>query len=720
MFLTRVLLVSLFCSVAIAEEVASTPSVKKDNTAVSSLVEAAKNGDANAQVELGDFYAKAVDEVQGKKNAFKWYQRAAKLGNIEGQRKLAECYRDGKGVEKNLEEAFKWYTKLSEQGDEIGSVEHALALLRGRGTAANPVDGIKALKRLEQKGSAEAAFAINRVYWYGWGGVPVDQKESVRYCLRAAGRGHSSAKYICHAAFLYGVGVPRDTRKSMQFLREAAADGVVSAQSQLAYNLYFGEYVVQDYDEAVVLAKKASDKGDAQAQCVYGLCLRDGTSVEKDEEQAFEYFFMAANQENPWAQRLVGFAINNGTGVIEDSQKAFGWLKLSAENGDITSMRVIASRYADGNGTKKNLAESIRWFEMACRTGCDAAQAEFARRLTYGIGVPKNQKKALGYAMRSAKQGNELAQRLLLSSYFNGLGVPRNFEQADFWLSLASGQNKRPDDGAALDFLESKLTAQQVAVVQQQTLKFVPKKEVIKEEVNPLEKRVAEATVSSGSGFFITSNGYFVTNCHVIENAKEVSIEFNGKSFDAAVVLSDRKNDLAILKVEGKFPALHVKRSRSLRVADHVSTVGFPNVGLQGQNAKYSEGKVASLTGFQDDVGTMQISVPIQPGNSGGALVDNTGSVVGVIVARLSKVHSLVSRKFIPENVNYAIKSNALLNLVETRPDLDELLVEKSDEDLQSDAEIALHVTRATGRVVSKLESVEQTAGRSSTSKKHH
>ena len=719
MFLTRVLLVFLFCSVAIAEEVVSTPSVKKDNTAVSSLVEAAKNGDANAQLKLGDFYAQAVDEVQGKKNAFKWYQRAAKLGNIEGQRKLAECYRDGKGVEKNLEEAFKWYTKLSEQGDEIGSVEHALALLRGRGTSAKPLDGMKALKQLEQKGSAEAAFRLAVVYWNGWGGVPVDEKESVRYCLRAAVRGHSRAKYAYHFSLLDEKYVPKDTRKSIQFLRGAAADGVVAAQAQLASYLWGGNYVVKNCNEAVVWAKKASDKGDAQAQCVYGSCLRDGTGVEKDEEQAFEYFFMAANQEDPWAQRLVGLAINDGTGVIEDSQKAFDWLKLSAESGDIISMRLIASRYADGNGTKKNLAESIRWFEMACRTGCDAAQAEFARRLTYGIGVPKNQKKALGYAMRSAKQGNEIAQRLLLSSYFNGLGVPRNFEQAYFWLSLASSQNKRPDDGAALDFLESKLTAQQVAVVQQQTLKFVPKKEVNRDEVKPLEERVAEATVSSGSGFFITSNGYFVTNYHVIENAKEVSIEFNGKSLDAVVVLSDRKNDLAILKVEGNFPALHVKRSKSLRVADHVSTVGFPNVGSQGQNAKYSEGKVASLTGFQDDVGTMQISVPIQPGNSGGALVDNTGSVVGVIVARLSKVHSLVSKNFIPENVSYAIKSNALLNLIEAMPDLDELLVEKS-KGLQSDSDIADHVTSATGMVVSKLESVEQTAGRSLTSKKHH
>lgn len=720
MFLTRVLLVSLVCSVAIAEEVASTPSVKQDNTAVSSLVEAAKNGDANAQVELGDFYAQAVDEVQGEKNAFKWYQRAAKLGNIKGQRRLAECYRDGKGVDTNFEEAFRLYVKLSEQGDEIGSVEHALALLLGRGTSANSHEGMKALKRLEQNGSAEAAFSLGQVYWFGWGGVLLDQTESVRYWFQAAGRGHFDAMYNCHLILLDGEHVPKDTRTSMQFLREAANKGAVTAQSQLAAYLWAGDHVVKNYNEAVVWAKKAADQGDAQAQSVYGSCLRDGTGIERDEEQAFEYLLMAAYQESPWAQRLVGLAINAGTGVIEDSQKAFGWLKLSAENGDIISMRLIASRYADGNGTKKNLTEAIRWFEKACEAGCDSAQAEFARRLAYGTGMPENPKKAHGYAKRSAMQGNEAAQRLLTSTYFSGVGVPRNIEQAYFWLALASGQNKEANDAGALDFLEKKLTREQIAAVQRETSRFVPKKELNKNKVKPLEKGLVEAIVSSGSGFFITQNGYFVTNYHVIKNAKEVSIEFNGKSFNAVVVLSDRKNDLAILKVEGNFPALHVKRSKSLRVADHVSTVGFPNVGVQGQNAKYSSGKVASLTGFQDDVGTMQISVPIQPGNSGGALVDDTGSVVGVIVASLSKVHSLVSRKFIPENVNYAIKSNALLNLIEAMPELDELLVEKSDEDLQSDADIALHVTSATGRVVSKLESIEQTAGRSPTSKKHH
>ena len=130
MFFTRLLFIFLVCSVAIAEEVTSTPSVEKGNTAVSSLIEAAKNGDTKAQLKLGDFYAQAVDNVQGEKNAFKWYQKAAISENIEGQRRLAECYRDGKGVEKNLEEAFKWYARLSEQDDEIGSVEHATFLLR--------------------------------------------------------------------------------------------------------------------------------------------------------------------------------------------------------------------------------------------------------------------------------------------------------------------------------------------------------------------------------------------------------------------------------------------------------------------------------------------------------------------------------------------------------------------------------------------------------------
>ena len=99
-----------------------------------------------------------------------------------------------------------------------------------------------------------------------------------------------------------------------------------------------------------------------------------------------------------------------------------------------------------------------------------------------------------------------------------------------------------------------------------------------------------------------------------------------------------------------------------------VATIDFPNIGLQGFAPKLAKGEIASLSGIQDDPRYFQISVPVQPGNSGGALVDEHGNVVGVVSAKLSARAALAATGALPENVNYAIKSSFLLSFLESVP----------------------------------------------------
>ena len=97
----------------------------------------------------------------------------------------------------------------------------------------------------------------------------------------------------------------------------------------------------------------------------------------------------------------------------------------------------------------------------------------------------------------------------------------------------------------------------------------------------------------------------------------------------------DEANDIALLKAEGRFTALPVAASRAVRLGSTVATVGFPNIGLQGFSPKLAKGEIAAISGLQDDPRFFQISVPVQPGNSGGALVDERGNVVGIVCAKL-------------------------------------------------------------------------------------
>lgn len=176
-----------------------------------------------------------------------------------------------------------------------------------------------------------------------------------------------------------------------------------------------------------------------------------------------------------------------------------------------------------------------------------------------------------------------------------------------------------------------------------------------------------QVNMRHGTGFYINAQGLMVTNWHVVENAKNIWVTTKGQSKNSAVLLgSDASCDLAILKVSATPPSwLSLHRSvKKVRRGSEVMTVGFPQVNLQGQESKVTNGLINSLSGVADDSRFFQISVPIQPGNSGGPLVSREGLVVGVVTAKLSPAANGVS----PENVNYAVKSDCLLGLLRTLP----------------------------------------------------
>jgi len=181
---------------------------------------------------------------------------------------------------------------------------------------------------------------------------------------------------------------------------------------------------------------------------------------------------------------------------------------------------------------------------------------------------------------------------------------------------------------------------------------------------------------SSGTGFFISADGFLVTNEHVVSDAAQVRLVTSAGFVSAKVVKVDAANDLALLKAEGKFTPLTVASSRPVKLGGTVATVGFPNIGLQGFAPKLAKGEIASLSGARDDPRYFQISVPVQPGNSGGALVDERGDVVGVVSAKLNTATALAATGALPENVNYAIKSSFLLSFLESVPEVSAKLKE--------------------------------------------
>jgi S1-C subfamily serine protease len=169
-----------------------------------------------------------------------------------------------------------------------------------------------------------------------------------------------------------------------------------------------------------------------------------------------------------------------------------------------------------------------------------------------------------------------------------------------------------------------------------------------------------------GSGFFVTKDGYLLTNHHVVQDAKKIEVKYRGQVLQAKVAADDQVNDVALLKVEGAdFQPLAISHKATADLGQEVFTIGFPNIQMQGVEPKYTDGKISSLKGMQDDPTEYQISVPVQPGNSGGPLCDSSGEVVGIVVARLNDMAMLEAVGVVPQNVNYAVKASHAARLLQ-------------------------------------------------------
>ena len=166
------------------------------------------------------------------------------------------------------------------------------------------------------------------------------------------------------------------------------------------------------------------------------------------------------------------------------------------------------------------------------------------------------------------------------------------------------------------------------------------------------EKKELRSTM--GSGFYVSSEGHIITNYHVVEGANEIKI--SGHS--AELIAHDPSNDLALLKIAEPSPSFATFRKEStIKIGEDIFTFGFPLAGLISSSGSISVGTISALAGVGDNVSQLQISVPVQPGNSGGPLLDKKGAVVGVVVSMLDKnvVEKMTGQP--SENVNFAINA---------------------------------------------------------------
>ena len=183
----------------------------------------------------------------------------------------------------------------------------------------------------------------------------------------------------------------------------------------------------------------------------------------------------------------------------------------------------------------------------------------------------------------------------------------------------------------------------------------------------PEQARSESARSGTGTGFWVDTDR-IATSWHVVEKASRITVtDAKGGTHDAKVLSHDVDNDVAVLQIFGaQWPTCLRLVGTEAGLGAEVFTVGFPQTEILGVKPKLATGVISSRFGMRDDPRTYQISVPVQAGNSGGPLLNKQGQVVGVVAAKLNAAQVFNWIGDLPQNVNYAVKSQPLLQLVGT------------------------------------------------------
>lgn len=177
---------------------------------------------------------------------------------------------------------------------------------------------------------------------------------------------------------------------------------------------------------------------------------------------------------------------------------------------------------------------------------------------------------------------------------------------------------------------------------------------------------------STGTGFFITSD-VIATNYHVVKQGRRVSVVVGSTEVKADLLLKDPQNDLALLRIDAsQLPdsaaedatCFSIGNSDTVRPGDAVFAIGYPLSGLLATSPSIGQGLISNVSGIDNDPRVFQISIPIQAGNSGSPLLDQSGRVIGVVTSTLNNMEMLKTKGVLTQNVNFAIKSSYLKSMI--------------------------------------------------------
>ena len=557
------------------------------------------------------------------------------------------------------------------------------------------------LKPLAEQGNQDAQSSLCRLYergWFGW-----DHSATWKWCKLAAENGDAHAQLrmgLITATFAHG---RQNFEQSIRWLRLAAEQGNAQAQFNLGYMYLSGKGVKIDRKTAEKWYRFAAEQGHAPAKSNLKILLKkttsyaqSGSALPKCPEQRLPTqlpwsncfgTYIGGNSQGKWAgDKYVGEFVDgsfNGKGTyyfLGDHEFKgdiyIGEFKDNLKHGQGTYTFADGDKYigehkdnlkhGQGTYTFSNGAKYVGEFRDGEYNGQgififsngDKYVGEFNDSLRHGQGT-------YTYATGKIEEGIWKDDEFLYAKKIEPatqINIPDNaYASGNSW-KCNSGYFKYGD--ACFKIPENAYASGNSWKCKsgfEQSGNTCKKKPESKIEVQPEE--VLQA--ASGTGFIVSEEGHIVTNHHVIEGCAEVKVHKDGKVYKGNVIANDIMNDLALIKSNYKPNVIFPLSDKNPSLLQDIYVAGFPFGNAISSSVKVTKGVVSSETGIGNNYSNIQIDAAIQPGNSGGPILDDYGNVIGVAVAKLAMEKIYEDFGVFPENTNFGIKSSVVENLIQ-------------------------------------------------------
>ena len=338
----------------------------------------------------------------------------------------------------------------------------------------------------------------------------------------------------------------------------------------------------------------------------------------------------------------------------------------AAESGDAAAQCALGACFEAGKGMLKDFDEAAKWYRRAAVQGDPMGACALAACYEKGRGVTKDPAEAAKWYTQAADKGYTKAQTKLGGLYAEGTGVDKDLVQAHKWYQAAAAKGDATAR-AALSKLEKKMTSTQLAAAKE------PAPPAVGARTNQPQSMASAPSATStnrsttqgtGAGFFITEDGYLITAAHLVKGTPLIELVTPAGRVPAKIVKSDLADDLALLKANGKFTALSIIPSRTVRAGARVALTAFPASSPDALTPLRATGEIKSLTGTADDPRFFQAAIPFSAACTGSALTDEHGNVIGVMVTA-DKTEAAAAG-----TLHQALKSSFLLSFLESVPEI--------------------------------------------------